>query len=297
MGDSLHLTLRHCQAADGLPLGYRVHRCGVTDAPALVMIHGLASNSTRFSELCARTRLRDAWDLLCPDLRGHGASMTRDPIGRQRWCTDLLTLLDAEGHARAVFMGHSLGAQVAMDLAVSEPQRVRGLILVDPVFPPALRGMLGLVRRVSLLNRALIAVLRVSGLARIGRRHFPYRDLHALDCRTRALLERGDFHGIARIYMSPRADLRYLPLINYLQDLREVVRPVPDPADIPMPVLVLRSAGATVTEARIADDRIARFPRGRVVEIPADHWLLTERPEEARRVIEEWCGALQDAGG
>jgi esterase len=296
MGDSIHLTLRHCRAADGLPLGYRVHRCGLTDAPALVMIHGLASNSTRFSEFCARTRLRDGWDLLCPDLRGHGASMTRGPIGRERWCADLLALLDAEGHDRAVFMGHSLGAQVAMDLAVSRPQRVRGLILVDPVFPPALRGVMGLARWLAPLNRALIFILRASGLARLGHAHFPYRDLYALDLHTRSLLGCGEFHRIDRVYMNPRADLRYLPLINYLQDLREVVRPVPDPADIVVPVLVLRSAGATVTEASIADDLIARFPRGRVVEIAADHWLLTERPTEAREAVENWCTGLRDRG-
>jgi esterase len=297
MGDSNHLALSQCRAADGLLLGYRVHRCGLPDAPALVMIHGLASNSTRFSEFCTRTRLRDGWDLLCPDLRGHGASMTRGPIGRERWCADLLTVLDVERHDRAVFMGHSLGAQVAMDLAMSEPRRVRGLIVVDPIFPPALRGAMGLARRLAPLNRALIFLMQASGLARLGRARFPYRDLYALDLHARSLLARGESRGIDRIYMRPQVDLRYLPLINYLQDLREVARPVPDPADIDVPVLVLCSAGATVTDARITADLISRFPRGQVRDFPADHWLLTERPTEAREAIEDWCAALPDRGG
>jgi pimeloyl-ACP methyl ester carboxylesterase len=287
-----HGPLRYYPAADGARLAYRVHHCGMRDAPALVMVHGVASNSTRFSELSSQLRLRGTWDLLRPDLRGHGASMHRGRLTRELWCGDLLALLDAEGHERAVFLGHSLGAQVIMDLAVAHPARVRGLILVDPVFPGALRGMLGLVRRLGPLNRLVIALLAAAQRLDIGKRSFPYRDLAALDARTRELLRRNEAEHIGRLYMNPRADLRYLPLRNYLQDLREVVRPVPDPSRIRVPVLVLRSAGASVSDRDAVAGQVARFPLGRHVDIDADHWLLTERPVEARHAIEHWCEQL-----
>ena len=218
--------------------------------------------------------------------------MHRGRLTRELWCGDLLALLDAEGHERAVFLGHSLGAQVIMDLAVAHPARVRGLILVDPVFPGALRGMLGLVRRLGPLNRLVIALLAAAQRLDIGKRSFPYRDLAALDARTRELLRRNEAEHIGRLYMNPRADLRYLPLRNYLQDLREVVRPVPDPSRIRVPVLVLRSAGASVSDRDAVAGQVARFPLGRHVDIDADHWLLTERPVEARHAIEHWCEQL-----
>jgi len=253
------------------------------------MLHGLASNGTRFSEFCANTRLRGSWDLYQPDLRGHGASMTRARFCREDWCRDQLSLLDAEHHPEAVFMGHSLGAQVAMELAVAHPGKVRGLILIDPVFPEALGGGMAWARRLASLWRLVIPLLRLPGSLGLQGKEFPYRDLHALDEQTRALLGESDDQQIAGLYMNPREDLRFLPLSNYLQDLSELMRPVPDLAAIPMPVLVLRSAGARLTDQDITHSRLMCLANVRCVDIAADHWLLTERPDEARIAIEQWC--------
>lgn len=289
--------LRTFRAEDGTRLAFRAHYCGRPGAPALVMVHGVGSNGTRFTELSARTRLRSSWDLLRPDLRGHGGSLCRGLLTREIWSRDLVSLLDAEGRGAAVFMGHSLGAQVAMDLAAAYPGRVRGLILVDPVFPETLRGVLALVRRLAPMNRVAIRLLGLTERMGLQRRTFPYRDLYALDLRTRSLLDAGRSRGIVRLYMNPRADLRYLPLRNYLQDLREVVRAVPDPATIPVPVLILRSEGASVSDADRSARLLSRFPAGERVDIDADHWLLTERPAEARAAIERWCLARVPESG
>ena len=290
--------VRRLQAADGVRLGYRLSRGGGPGRPVLVMIHGLASNLTRWSEFVAQTGLGARWDLLRVDLRGHGLSLTRRRFRREDWRTDLEAILDAEGYRQAVVMGHSLGAEVAMDFARARPGRTAGLILIDPVYPPALRGALGAARRLRWLNWPLMQLCRLAGRLGLGRREFPYRDLRALDEQTRRVLAEAGGHGdIAKLYMKPTDDLRYIPLANYLQDLHEVVRPVPDPGEIAAPALVLLSAGASIADAGTMRRWIGRFPAAEVVSIGADHWLLTERPLEARQAIERWCGRLAPPGG
>lgn len=286
--------IRPAAAGGKVRLGYRLSRGG-PGRPALVMIHGLASNLTRWSEFVAETELGAGWDLLRLDLRGHGLSQWRGHYRREDWCADLAAVLDAEGYASAVVMGHSLGAEVAMDFARAYPQRTAGLILIDPVYPPALRGVLALARRLHWLVGLAVRLCRALNALGLRRRRLPYRDLRALDEQTRRLLAAAQHArdaDIARLYMKPGADLHYIPLANYLQDIYEVVRPVPDPAGLDVPTLVLVSAGASISDARMGRDWIARFPCARTVAIDADHWLLTERPVEARLAIDAWCRAL-----
>ncbi len=285
---------RRLPLPNGVTLTYR--RWRAPDNPkhqTLVLLHGLASNRTRWSEFIERTALRDHWDILCPDLRGHGESFTRDPVGLEIWCDDLVTLLDAEGVQQAVIAGHSLGAQVALLFAARHPARVAGLVLIDPVHQPALRGWLALVRRLAPLLRAVAALLR--GLNRLGlrRRRLPLRDLRALDETTRAALaQSGETGDIVRRYTSPLADLKYFPTAHYLQELVEVTRALPPPADIRAPVQVLLSKGVTFTDPEIMRAWIAQFPSAETQTIEAWHWPLTERPAEVREAIEKCCGSV-----
>lgn len=275
---------------DGVLLGYRLHRCGRPAAPVLLMLHGLASNLTRWSEFVGQTRLREDWDLLQLDLRGHGSSLCRGVLTRQVWCDDVQAVLSAEGYPRAVLAGHSLGAQVVLAYASQYPERCAGLILIDPVMPTALRGGLRWARRMRPVLRLAAWLCRVLNGCGLGRRAFPARDLQGLDQQTRrAMAEAGA--DIAQLYTNPWIDLRYLPLANYLQDLCEVTRPLPDLRVIDVPVLVLLSSGNNVIERGQTLQQIAALPQVAVQTLDAQHWLLTERPVEARQAIEQWCAS------
>jgi len=76
------------------------------------------------------------------DLRGHGGSALAEGAPAPCAMTDLLddacAVLDAQGIARAHWCGLSLGGAVALQAAVTAPQRVRRLVLADTAasFPP-----------------------------------------------------------------------------------------------------------------------------------------------------------------
>ncbi len=273
---------------DGFTLTYWLDRPAQA-RHTLMMLHGLASNHTRWSEFAAHTRLRGRWSLLRPDLRGHGESMYRGRISRPRWVADLHRLQVAEGLAPAVVAGHSLGAEIALDWAARHPADCAGLILVDPVVPQCLRGILGMLRRLRWLLWLPIGLLWLGNALGLRKRHFPPRDLWALDRRTRATLAAHPELSIADLYTRPQADFPYLPLANYLQDHFEVSRPLPPLATIHQPVLVIRSRGSALETGNGSRRALARLPDVTFAEVDCDHWPLTEKPDEVRAIIDSWC--------
>lgn len=66
--------------------------------------------------------------------RGYGESDPPDgPASVAAQAGDALALLDALEIERADLVGHSFGANVAIELALSAPERVRGLVLLEPL--------------------------------------------------------------------------------------------------------------------------------------------------------------------
>lgn len=282
---------RTLRLPDGSALAYRIARAAAP-APAgtLVLLHGLASNLTRWTEFVERTTLRQTWNLVRVDLRGHGGSFTRGPVGLELWCGDLLALLDREHCARALLAGHSLGANLALHFAARHPARVRGLALIDPVWPEPRGVAMRSLRCVLPLVRALIGAIRLLNRLGLHRGEIAHRDLRRLDeAMRRDLLAAGEHRRFVRAYSSPLADLEHFPTANYLQELVELLRPLPPLDRLRTPVLVLvsqRSAPAAIAAARRA---VARAPHAELLLLDACHWPLTERPQAVREALERWC--------
>ena len=287
-GEQAQLLARH----DGVRIAYRRSeaRRPAGRAPVL-LLHGLASNMTRWSEFVERTTLDEDRDVVRVDLRGHGASPTRGRISLELWSDDLLALLDSLAAPRALLVGHSLGAQVALACASRAPQRVAALVLIDPVFRPALRGRWKWLARAAPLFVAAAALVRGLNALGLRRQRIPPLDLRALDALARESLGSPEAEAeFIRRYSSTRADLRTFRTAHYLQELVEMFRAVAAPESVAVPTLVLLSTGATFADLDAMRQIAARFPRGEVRLIECHHWPLTERPDEVRRTIEDWCG-------
>ena len=127
----------------------RVRDEGESKRPPLVCIHGAGSSSVLFMDVVRR--LSPERRVVAPDLPGHGQSdrwhaaddvsidMYRDAVG------SVCATLKLE---RAVLMGHSMGALVALAAAATWPERVAGLVLVNggarlPVAPEVLVRLTG----------------------------------------------------------------------------------------------------------------------------------------------------------
>ncbi len=280
--------------ADGATLSYRLFREPTASKPLIVLLHGMASNMTRWSEFLEHTKLKEHWDILRLDLRGHGESFWRGRLSMDRWCDDLRAILDAEGYDQAVLVGHSLGAQVAVQFAARHPTRIRGVVLIDPVFSQALRGKM---RRFSLLRspaQGFATLIRLLNFLGLRRKLIPNRDLRKLDEITRAnFLNVGKQQEMLDLYSSPWEDLKYFPSSSFLQELIEIIRPLPSLTSIPAPILALLSSAMTYTDPVKTRQILAAHPRTEIVALNAYHWPLTESPLQVREAIESWCERLR----
>lgn len=102
------------------------------DGPAIVFIHGLSSYMA-FWERQLPVFQAQGYRVLALDLPGFGASGRPDAPYTPPWYAGLVSAwLDQLGVAQAVFVGHSMGGQIAMTLALDEPYRVSRLVLSAP---------------------------------------------------------------------------------------------------------------------------------------------------------------------
>ena len=119
-------------ARDDLTLYYAER--GDPAGPPVVLLHGLTMSSRTMERLGAT--LHDHRVLLL-DLHGHGKSTKPRQPERylvSEFAEDVIALLDHLHIDRAVVGGLSLGANVAYEVALRHPERVRALILEMPVF-------------------------------------------------------------------------------------------------------------------------------------------------------------------
>jgi len=273
------------------PVHYR--RWG-TGERALVLLHGHASNGTRWSELVRTSRLAEHWTVLVPDLRGYGLSLSRETLRCEDWLDDLGAMLDQEGFTDCVVGGHCLGANLAARFALCSPERVRGLILVEPLVVPAMTGTFAwLVRLRGLLEPLSRAVLAANRLG-LRRRQLPVLDLEEIDRGTRRKLAEGVNPGFfARRYGSPLRDLHHVPLAIYLQGLAQTLRPMPTWNKISGPSLVILSFGSRFGELSRLRRILGALPDHVIIVLESEHWIHAEQPTALRVHIETWLGTRE----
>jgi len=98
--------------------------------PTLLLIHATGFHARCWDAVVARL---PEYHCLAIDLRGHGSSTKRGPFGWADFGSDVVELSSVLGLERAVGVGHSLGGNVATQVAARRPGTFASLLLLDPV--------------------------------------------------------------------------------------------------------------------------------------------------------------------
>lgn len=99
----------------------------------VVLVHSLAGNSKHWG--AQLEHLRPSRRAVALDLRGHGQSESPDngDYSISGMVGDIAAVVDTLGLDRFVLVGHSMGGGVALSYAGTHPERVGGLLLLDPI--------------------------------------------------------------------------------------------------------------------------------------------------------------------
>ncbi len=112
---------------NGLHMYYELHGQG---SPLVLLHGGMMTIDLNFAGLIPTLSARH--QVIGVEMQGHGR--TNDiarPITPAVLADDVVALLDHLGIDRAHVLGHSLGAAVALELAVSQPARVRSVVPIS----------------------------------------------------------------------------------------------------------------------------------------------------------------------
>jgi pimeloyl-ACP methyl ester carboxylesterase len=108
------------------------------NGPAVVLLHGLTATH-RYVVMGSTALERSGHHVIAYDARGHGRSSPAKAPGAYGYPElgrDLVAVMDAFGVGRAVLAGASMGAHTALWLALQDPSRVAGLVVITPSYDP-----------------------------------------------------------------------------------------------------------------------------------------------------------------
>lgn len=103
----------------------------------LILIHGLFGSLENLN-MVAKVLAKD-YRVTSVDVRNHGQSFHENDMGYDSLAQDVVNLLDHLNIEQAFVLGHSMGGKIAIQLALTFPDRVKKLIVADisPVqYPP-----------------------------------------------------------------------------------------------------------------------------------------------------------------
>jgi 3-oxoadipate enol-lactonase len=242
--------------AKGQEVAYR--REGRQGAPVVLLVHGLLSDHRLWDPVVER--LMGDYEILRPDLRGHGrSSAPPPPYTMEQLADDVPALLDALGVQRVHFVGTSLGGMIGQQLAVRHPQRLLSLTLANT---GAVQGAAGpWDERIGLAREKGVAALAEPTL----QRWFTPQVRQSAPAEMERL--RGMLLDVSRDgYVGCATAVRNLAQLELLPR-------------IALPTLVIAGSNDEAIP-HAAGEKIAQLvPGARLVSLPTGHQAAVEQPE------------------
>lgn len=240
--------------------------------PPFILLHGLLGAHGNWHTL-SRTAFQDVARVYAVDQRNHGRSPHADAMDYPTLATDLRRFIDRHDLAPAAVLGHSMGGKTAMQAALSHPDRVDRLIVVDmapKAYPP---------HHTKLLD----ALARIDPTAYDGRDEID--DVLAEDVPSwpirQFLLKNLDYDGETYTWRMNLDAIR-----AHYDDITAALPRMPTYEG---PALFVRGGASDYVADEDREGIRARFPNAELVTIDgAGHWVHADAPDALAEVVTDF---------
>lgn len=241
----------------------------------LLFLHGLGSSSRDWAAQV--DHFVDRYRVLRMDLRGHGRSERGEgPYSITQFARDVAVFLRKRAVGAAHVVGLSMGGMVALELAASAPQLLRGLVVVNSVADMRLRSWHDVWFYVS--RRLAVQTL---GMRRVGQ------------LIARKLFVKPDQEDLRRTFVERWAQndkQAYLWSMDAI--MRWSVTSRLDRIDVPT---LLVSSDEDYTPVVEKEQMATRMPQAELAVVnDARHALPVERPDEFNGILDDFLGRIDE---
>lgn len=239
-----------------------------TDRPGVVIVHGLYGSARNWGMIAKR--LSDTRHVVAVDMRNHGASPWYETHSYADQANDLAGVIEGlEGPYDVV--GHSMGGKAAMVLALTRPELVNRLIVVDIAPVPYENNQIQYIEAMQSVDLTTVSKRSDAGeqlLKVIDNPDLAPFFLQSLDIRRKCWL---------------------LNLDTLAREMPEIIG-FPDISGSYEGKVMFLTGGMSDYIRDEHRPRIkALFPRAQFVGIPdAGHWLHAEKPREFEAAVRHW---------
>jgi pimeloyl-ACP methyl ester carboxylesterase len=244
--------------------------------PIIVFLHG-AQNDHSVWALQSRYFAHHGWNVLAPDLPGHGRSGGAALASVEAMAGWLLALLDAAGARQALLVGHSMGSLIAIEACARAPDRVTGLALLGTTWPMKVSDQLLAASKDAL--QSAIDMVNIWSHSTPPRPSSPAPGFSATGM-SRRLMQRLAQQNPAQLFHTD-----FTACNAYANGGTAA-------AAIKCPTLFVLGTRDLMTPPRSAQALTAAVRHGRIVTVDAGHAMMAEQPDAVLDALVAFAGTL-----
>ena len=241
----------------------------------LIILHGLFGSGINWNGI--GKMLASEYAVYIPDQRNHGKSPHSNDCSYEDLTRDLRAFYQDHGIHQAIIMGHSMGGKAALNFALSYPQMVKKLIVVD----------IG-VKAYPVQDESLIAAMVNLELGKYSSRKEIDVEL-SKDIREESMR----LFIMQNLQRNQGAGFSWKMNLNVLsQNIDKVSVEIPVNGVFDQPTLFILGGQSDYVLPDDREDILKQFPNSQFVVLEnAGHWVHADEPELFSRCVAEFLGA------